>query len=626
MHAYYSHTQNCTVFYLSSWFTQELRPCWVDWVESVAIICVTLFCCLIGMGGSCIVCGKKKSLRHKISLHRLPKKHEVRTKWLNGLSLAEADVTENSRVCSMHFRDGNPSNVPSCSIGAKFAAQPVVNSERSTRAQKRKAIVTLPTPPASKKTCSNTESETDQPPTTLVATPDKTLAERRGSQGLYSEVDLSCISSASENLSEATSLSFTPCSSMRSLSPTNSTPGGTDVTTTVNVALVARIQFLEAQNNALRQQLSHTRKGFRIEQIANDDSLVSLYTGFPSYEVLLSFFEFLGPAAHNLHYHGSKSKGKRRRKTKLDDPLNQFFLTLVKLKLDLNMVDMAFRFGISSTSVSRYFITWISFLYHQLNELNWYPSTEQVKGTMPTVFRDKYPSTVAIIDASEIFIETPSDLVLQSSSWSNYKHHNTAKFLVACTPNGAICFISPVYLGSISDPELTKVSGFLEKVSPGVSIMADRGFTIKDLLSAIGADLNLPPFLRGKKQLSADEVAEGRSIASLRIHVERAIGRMKHFQILTGTVRLKMARVLDQIVTVCAYLSNFHPALVPKPNEDLSELPTSTPPVCTSSTSKSVEQSVDTTYTVSSDAPFSLSELNLSSNSEQNHSFSSDSM
>ena len=49
-------------------------------------------------------------------------------------------------------------------------------------------------------------------------------------------------------------------------------------------------------------------------------------------------------------------------------------------------------------------------------------------------------------------------------------------------------------LGSISDPELTKVSGFLERVSPGVSIMADRGFTIKDVLSTIGADLNLPPF------------------------------------------------------------------------------------------------------------------------------------
>ena len=165
----------------------------------------------------------------------------------------------------------------------------------------------------------------------------------------------------------------------------------------------------------------------------HDDSLVSLYTGFLPYAVLLSFFEFLGPAVHNLHYHWSKSKSKRRRRTKLS-PLNQFFMMTVKLKLDLNVLDIAFRFGISSTNVSRYFITWVCFLYH-LNEIDWYPSTEQVTGTMPTIFREKYPSTVAIIDASEIFIETPSDLVLQSSSWSNYKHHNTAKFLVACTPN-----------------------------------------------------------------------------------------------------------------------------------------------------------------------------------------------
>ena len=90
---------------------------------------------------------------------------------------------------------------------------------------------------------------------------------------------------------------------------------------------------------------------FRVEHIAHNDSLITLYTGFPSYEVFISFFEFLGPAVHHLHYHGSKSMGKRHRKTKLD-PLNQFFLMLVKLKLDLNMCDMAFRFGVSSTSVS----------------------------------------------------------------------------------------------------------------------------------------------------------------------------------------------------------------------------------------------------------------------------------
>ena len=79
-----------------------------------------------------------------------------------------------------------------------------------------------------------------------------------------------------------------------------------------------------------------------------------------------------------------------------------------------------------------------------------------IKGTLLAGFKEKYSTTYAFIDASEIVMETLSDLFLQSSTWSQYKHHNTTKFLVACTPNGGICFISPLYVGSISDIDLIK--------------------------------------------------------------------------------------------------------------------------------------------------------------------------
>ena len=62
---------------------------------------------------------------------------------------------------------------------------------------------------------------------------------------------------------------------------------------------------------------------------------------------------------------------------------------------------------------------------------------------------------------------------------------------------------------------------------PGISIMADRGFTVKDMLQEVGAELNIPPFMEGGQQLPAKEVQEGRRIASLHIHVERTIGRIK---------------------------------------------------------------------------------------------------
>jgi hypothetical protein len=120
------------------------------------------------------------------------------------------------------------------------------------------------------------------------------------------------------------------------------------------------------------------------------------------------------------------------------------------------------------------------------------------------VFKEKYPTTYSIINASEIFIQVPSDLLIQSSTWSNYKHHNTGKFLIGCTPNGVVSFVSPLFVGSISDVELTKFSGYLDTLNGkcGVSVMADRGFTICDLLAAKGVGLNIPPFLEGRKQMT----------------------------------------------------------------------------------------------------------------------------
>ena len=95
-----------------------------------------------------------------------------------------------------------------------------------------------------------------------------------------------------------------------------------------------------------------------------------------------------------------------------------------------------------------------------------------------------------------------------------------------------------------------------------ISIMADRGFTIKDLLQELNIQLNIPPFLEGQQQLPSPEI-EGRKIASLRIHVERAIGRIKTFGICSSKIPLSMARITNQLVCVCGFLSNFQPALVP---------------------------------------------------------------
>jgi len=334
----------------------------------------------------------------------------------------------------------------------------------------------------------------------------------------------------------------------------------------IYAALLAKIELLEAENSKLKKQ---GEIFFRIENIMCDDKLIRFYTGFCSYKTFEAFFEFLGPAKDELNYWGTKESQGKKRSKKMIQKTNFLKLTLIKLRLDFPIKDLAIRFGLSTGLTSRYITTWICFLYHHLKEVDWMPTVEQVWATQPAVFKEKFPTTYIIIDGSEVFLETPSDLYMQSSTWSQYKHHNTVKFLVACTPNGCICFMSEVYVGSISDVELTKLSGLLEKLDdkPGIAVMADRGFTIKDTLAKLNIELNIPPFLEGRKQLSSSEVDAGRKIASVRIHVERAIQRLKFYKILKGTIPISMARLINQIIFVCAMLTNFQPALLPVEEE-----------------------------------------------------------
>ena len=93
--------------------------------------------------------------------------------------------------------------------------------------------------------------------------------------------------------------------------------------------------------------------------------------------------------------------------------------------------------------------------------------------------------------------------------------------------------------------------------------MADRGFNIRDLLLRKNAFLNIPAFSDGK-QLSGRAVGNSRKIASLRIHVERAMERFKNFKMVRGVIpvhlqlQLQLKNSLNQVLLICAVLSNMH--------------------------------------------------------------------
>lgn len=79
------------------------------------------------------------------------------------------------------------------------------------------------------------------------------------------------------------------------------------------------------------------------------------------------------------------------------------------------------------------------------------------------------------------------------------------------------------------------------------------------------AEVKIPPFTRGKQQLSKLEVDSARQLAHIRIHVERVIGMVRQkYTILQSTLPINMimcstdekVSTIDKIVTVCCALCN----------------------------------------------------------------------
>ncbi len=81
-------------------------------------------------------------------------------------------------------------------------------------------------------------------------------------------------------------------------------------------------------------------------------------------------------------------------------------------------------------------------------------------------------------------MERPTSLKARAQTWSNYKHHNTIKFLIGIAPQGVITFISKGWGGRVSDVYLTEHYGLLEKLLPGDLVLGVSIF-MKVLVSTV---------------------------------------------------------------------------------------------------------------------------------------------
>ena len=329
--------------------------------------------------------------------------------------------------------------------------------------------------------------------------------------------------------------------------------------------LEVELESVKIENKYLRQdnyKLKHPT--FDITKYKEDGN-IAFYTGFPNWDTFMLCYNMIKDSASAISFGQYKKKG--REESIIGRPrslsiFEEFTLVMMRLRLGLFEKDLGHRFGISESTVSTIFHAWIQFLRHEFQGFVSFPSRSLLQEKMPKIFKELYPKTFVIIDAVEFRMQSPSALDLNSACYSSYKGTTTMKGLVGISPLGVVSFMSELYTGSISDKELTKASGLYKLLSPGDDVMADKGFNIQDDLAKYGVTLNIPAFLKGSSQFTIQETQHNKKIASLRIHVEREIERIKNWHIFDRCLPIRLAPVASDIFFVVGGLTNFQPPLI----------------------------------------------------------------
>ena len=107
---------------------------------------------------------------------------------------------------------------------------------------------------------------------------------------------------------------------------------------------------------------------FSVEMYANNNDAMHFYTSFPLYKHFTICFSFFGDAVNHLIYSGSKTDPSRVARCKPQrsiTPINEFLMTLCRLRCGLLELDLAFRFKMSQSTVSCILTMWINYTEQQ---------------------------------------------------------------------------------------------------------------------------------------------------------------------------------------------------------------------------------------------------------------------
>jgi len=308
---------------------------------------------------------------------------------------------------------------------------------------------------------------------------------------------------------------------------------------------VLRSEFenVTRDNVALRTELQNLKQFVMTEkQLSENNALVKFYTGLPTYSMMKHVLNVVAPSVTHSHRNALSL-------------FQQLLIVLMRLRLNLLEKDLAFRFGVSQTTISKTCEKWLPPMSESLQHLIPWPQRDSYEQS-PTSFKTAFGARVVIIVTC---FKVVSDRT---------KHKSSLSFLIGMTSLGKICFVSNSWCDSPESKQgFVKSSGILSKLEQGDVLIADRGVEISDCEEMHQSHPKVPVFTKGKVELPDEEVVSAATIC-VRTHAERVnVLVRQRFKILQNPVPLELMaskpcgkeKTIDFIVKICCALTYLCP-------------------------------------------------------------------
>ncbi|XP_048589803.1 uncharacterized protein LOC5503578 isoform X2 [Nematostella vectensis] len=275
--------------------------------------------------------------------------------WLANIARKDLDdkKAENTRVCSNHFISGKPADImgttnpdwaPTVNLGHSNVGDVSMAVNRNARAKsrqkKRKEIVEQ-----GRVDMANTYQEIEitshdfeDPTSSIINTPEEFELNK---------------------------------SAQTEHTPTRDQACQTDIG-------MSQLEEEKIYLQSVLEELSNLRKHLvsvklTEETFKENSEKTKFYTGLPNYNTLNCVYKYIHPHT------------KRNSQNALD-AFSEFILVLLRLKLNLPLQELAYRFYISLATASRIFDGWIHVMSIRLQFLIHWPEREELQATMPVVF------------------------------------------------------------------------------------------------------------------------------------------------------------------------------------------------------------------------------------------------